>query len=92
MTDQNNQPSGIVSIVVTNEKAADGSETPVLVAGCNDKALKMWRLPNFERRGIIASRAGHADTVRCLTRGPGNSFFSGSMDQSIIVWEFMTSG
>jgi WD40 repeat protein len=51
----------------------------------------MWRLPSFEKRGIIATRAGHADVVRCLAKGPGNSFFSGSMDKLIMVWEFMQS-
>ena len=48
----------------------------------------MWAMPTFEKRGILAARVGHADTVRCLAKGPGNSFFSGAMDASIIVWEF----
>eukprot|EP00962_Isochrysis_galbana_P041063 scaffold14986_cov46-Isochrysis_galbana.AAC.2 len=61
----------------------------VLLTACDDQAIKMWRLPSFEKRGIIATRAGHGDVVRCLAKGPGNSFFSGSMDKSIMVWEFM---
>jgi len=84
VTNQHNQPSGITAMLVTS----DGAEASVLVTACNDKALKMWQMPTFDKRGILASRAGHADVVRCLAKGPGNSFFSGGMDHSIIVWEF----
>ena len=51
--------------------------------------MMMWTMPSFDKRGILAARAGHSDVVRCLAKGPGNSFFSGSMDNTIIVWEFM---
>ena len=47
-------------------------------------------MPSFEKRGILASRAGHSDVPRCLTKGPGNSFFSGAMDNTVLVWEFMS--
>jgi len=46
----------------------------VLVTACDDKALKMWAMPSFDKRGIIASRVGHADCVRCLAKGPGPHF------------------
>mmetsp|Transcript_30490 Transcript_30490/g.83568 ORF Transcript_30490/g.83568 Transcript_30490/m.83568 type:complete len:376 (-) Transcript_30490:391-1518(-) len=85
VTNQHNQPSGITAMLVTS----DGGECSVLVTACDDKALKMWAMPSFDKRGIIASRVGHADCVRCLAKGPGNSFFSGAMDHTIIVWEFV---
>ena len=66
-----------------------GGETRVVTA-CDDKALKMWVLPTFDKRGIIGARVGHSDVVRCLAKGPGNSFFSGGMDGNIMVWEFMS--
>ena len=53
------------------------------------QALKLWTLPGFERRGIIASRNGHSDVVRAVCKGPGNSFFTGGMDCTIFAWEFM---
>ena len=86
VTNLHNKPSGITALLLTNDA---GSE-PVLITACNDCALKMWRMPGFEKRGILASRAGHTDVVRCLAKGPGNSFFSGSIDHSIIVWEFLS--
>ena len=58
----------------------------LLCCGC--AALKLWVLPTFNKRGIIGSRMGHSDVVRCMARGPGNSFFSGGMDGVIMVWEF----
>ena len=61
---------------------------PVLVTACDDNALKMWRMPTFDKRGILASRVGHSDVVRCIAKGPGNSFFTGGMDRNIFVWEF----
>ena len=51
-------------------------------------ALKLWVLPTFAKRGIIGAKLGHSDVVRCMARGPGNSFFSGGMDGVIMVWEF----
>ena len=87
VTNQNNQPSGIVSMITVPEATAQG-ESSVLVTACDDKALKLWMMPTFDKRGILASRVGHADVVRCLARGPGNSFFSAGMDSVIIVWEF----
>jgi len=90
VTNQHNQPSGITALLLTNEAGKDGSAgEPVLVTACNDCALKLWRMPGFEKRGILAARVGHSDIVRCLARGPGNSFFSGSIDHSILVWEFL---
>ena len=134
MACRHNQPSGITALLLTNEAGKDGSAgEPVLVTACNDCALKLWRMPGFEKRGILAVRVGHSDIVRCLARvralyhcpslaskdsyfvtcsrthlarcrgpnpnpnpnpnpipkGPGNSFFSGSIDHSIIVWEFL---
>ena len=84
VTNQNNQPSGMTAVVVVPE-----GESSVMVTACDDKALKLWMMPSFEKRGIIAQRAGgHNDVCRCLARGPKQSFFSGSMDNSIIVWEF----
>lgn len=66
------------------------NDASVLVTACDDKALKLWMMPSFDKRGILASRVGHSDVARCLAKGPGNSFFSGAMDNSIIVWEFAT--
>ena len=85
VTNQNNQPSGIAAMIVVPE-----GESQVLITACDDKALKLWMMPTFDKRGILASRVGHSDVVRCLARGPGNSFFSGGMDNTIIVWEFMS--
>ena len=90
VTNQSQAPSGIAAMLVVPEVTAQG-ETSVLVTACDDKALKLWLMPTFDKRGILASRMGHSDVARCLARGPGNSFFSGAMDNSIIVWEFMAS-
>jgi len=90
VTNQSNLPSGIAAMITVPEVTAQG-ESSVLVTACDDKALKLWMMPSFDKRGILATRAGHADVVRCLARGPGNSFFSGGMDNVIIVWEFMQS-
>jgi len=84
VTNQHNQPSGITAMLVMS----DGPDSSVMITACSDKAIKMWAMPSFDKRGILASRAGHADTARCLAKGPGNSFFSGAMDHAIIVWEF----
>ena len=75
-------------MIVVPEVTGQG-ENSVLVTACDDKALKLWMMPTFDKRGILASRAGHSDVARCLAKGPGNSFFSGAMDNTIIVWEFM---
>ena len=61
----------------------------MLVTACDDKALKLWTLPDFQRRGIVTSRTGHQDVVRAITKGPGNSFFTGGMDSVILAWEFV---
>ena len=66
-------------------------EASVLITACDDNALKLWMMPTFDKRGILASRVGHSDLTRCMARGPGNSFFTGAMDNTIIVWEFMAS-
>lgn len=85
VTNQNNQPSGMTAIVVVPSEG----DSSVMVTACDDKALKLWMMPSFEKRGIIGTRAGgHNDVVRCLAKGPKQSFFSGSMDNSINVWEF----
>ena len=91
VTNQHNQPSGITSMLVVNDSTSGSGEeaNSVLITACDDKALKMWKLPSFDKRGIIASRSGHSDVVRCLAKGPGNSFFSGGMDRNTLVWEFM---
>lgn len=78
----------MVSVVVVPEQTANGEQS-VMVTGCDDKALKLWMMPSFDKRGILGTRVGHSDVVRCMCRGPGGSFFSGSMDNSIIVWEFL---
>jgi hypothetical protein len=66
---RHNQPSGITALLLTNEAGKDGSAgEPVLVTACNDCALKLWRMPGFEKRGILAARVGHSDIVRCLAR------------------------
>lgn len=91
VTNQSNAPSGVTSMIVVPEVTSQG-ETSVLVTACDDKALKLWMMPTFDKRGILASRVGHSDVCRCMARGPGNSFFSGSMDNTIIVWEFMAAG
>ena len=83
-------PSGVAALIIVPEVTPQG-EASVLVTACDDKALKLWVMPTFDKRGILASRVGHNDVARCLARGPGNSFFSGAMDNSIIVWEFMSS-
>ena len=88
VTNQNNMPSGVAAMIVVPEVTGQG-ENSVLVTACDDKALKLWMMPTFDKRGILASRAGHSDVARCLAKGPGNSFFSGAMDNTIIVWEFM---
>ena len=85
ITNQQNAPSGVTAMLVVPE-----GESSVLVTACDDKALKMWVLPTFDKRGIIGARVGHSDVVRCLAKGPGNSFFSGGMDGNIMVWEFMS--
>ena len=72
---QHGESSGITSLLVLKEPG----EEQVLVTACQDNALKLWRMPGFSRRGILASRAGHSDIVRCLAKGPGASFFSGSI-------------
>jgi len=84
ITNQQNEPSGVAALLVVPE-----GESNVLVTACDDKALKLWVLPTFIKRGIIGARVGHSDVVRCMVRGPGNSFFSGGMDGNIMVWEFM---
>ena len=56
------------------------------------QALKLWKMPTFDRRGIIASRGGHQKVVRCLAKGPGNSFFSAGIAHIINVWEFGMQG
>uniref|UniRef100_A0A7S4BMP2 Guanine nucleotide-binding protein subunit beta-like protein n=1 Tax=Chrysotila carterae TaxID=13221 RepID=A0A7S4BMP2_CHRCT len=93
VTNKISQPSGITAIAIVAEggNPADASVPNdfVLVTACDDNALKLWRCPTFDKRGIIAQSAGHSDVVRCLAKGPGNSFFSGSMDHTIMVWEFM---
>jgi len=94
VTNRDNRPSGITAIAVVSEPKPAGTEETeelqyVLITACEDKALKLWRLPNFDKRGILASREGHADMPRCLCKGPGNSFFSGSKDRAILVWEFI---
>jgi WD40 repeat protein len=86
VTNKDNQPSAITALTVV--QSADRAESSVMVTACEDSALKLWCMPTFDRRGIIASRAGHTNTPRCLAKGPGRSFFSGGMDHSIIVWEF----
>lgn len=84
ITNQQNMPSGVAAMLVVPE-----GESSVLVTACDDKALKLWVLPTFNKRGIIGARVGHSDVVRCMARGPGNSFFSGGMDGNIMVWEFI---
>jgi len=90
VTNRNNQPSGVTSIVMVSEGSAEagGAAEMVLVTACDDVALKLWRMPGFDKRGILASREGHQDVVRCMAKGPGNTFFSGGMDFSICAWEF----
>ena len=72
VTNQHNQPSGVTSLAVVSDAAADGDPNnqgePVLVTACDDKALKMWRMPTFDKRGILASRVGHSDVVRCIAK------------------------
>lgn len=75
--------SGVTAIAVVPDHT-DG----VMVTACQDKAIKLWKMPTFAKRGIIGPKAGHTDVVRCIAKGPGNSFFTGSMDSSICVWEF----
>ena len=69
MTSRHNQPSGITALLLTNEAGKEGAPgEPVLVTACNDCALKLWRMPGFEKRGILAARVGHSDIVRCLAK------------------------
>ena len=91
VTNQSNQPSGITSLLLASEGGQDGGDggEQILVSACDDQALKMWKMPTFDKRGILGARLGHKDVVRSLAKGPGNSFFSASMDSNIIVWEFM---
>ena len=85
ITNQQNLPSGVTAMLVVSE-----GDSSLLVTACDDKALKLWSVPTFNKRGIIGARVGHSDVVRCLAKGPGNSFFSGGMDNSIMVWEFQS--
>ena len=87
ITGRTNQPSGVTALAVVPEGGS--SEEFVLITACDDKALKLWKMPNFDKRGILAQREGHAENVHCLARGPGNSFFSGSQDRTVLVWEFI---
>jgi len=91
VADRDGAPSGVTDLVVVSEPMSDPNAQPeaVLITACQDKALKMWKMPGFERRGILTPKHGHQDVVRCLAKGPGNSFFSGSMDKQVLVWEFM---
>lgn len=75
--------SGVTAIAIVPDHA-----DCVMVAACQDKAIKLWTMPTFAKRGIMGQKAGHTDVVRCIAKGPGNSFFTGSMDYSICVWEF----
>ena len=69
LTSRHNQPSGITALLLTNEAGKEGAPgEPVLVTACNDCALKLWRMPGFEKRGILAARVGHSDIVRCLAK------------------------
>ena len=81
---QQQQPSGVTALAVVPDHNGDA----VMITACQDNALKLWAMPNFSKRGIIAQRQGRSDVVRCIAKGPGNSFFTGSMDHSILVWEF----
>jgi len=82
---QDRNASGVVALAVVPH----GDES-VMVTACSDKALKLWMMPTFGRRGILTAKAGHAEVVRCIAKGPGNSFFTGSMspENGICVWEF----
>lgn len=82
---QDKQVSGVVALAVV----PNGDES-VMVTACQDKAIKLWMMPTFGKRGILGQRAGHAEVVRCIAKGPGNSFFTGSMspENRICVWEF----
>jgi len=77
--------SGVTALAVVPDQA-DG----VMVTACQDKAIKLWQMPKFSKRGILGYKAGHTDVVRCIAKGPGNSFFTGSMDKTICVWEMMS--
>uniref|UniRef100_A0A7S3T905 Uncharacterized protein n=1 Tax=Emiliania huxleyi TaxID=2903 RepID=A0A7S3T905_EMIHU len=90
VTNQHGHPSGVTAMAVVSEPTAGGEEgDQVLLTACDDQAIKMWRMPTFDKRGILATRIGHSDVVRCLAKGPGHSFFSGAMDKNVLVWEFM---
>ena len=61
ITNQQNMPSGVAAMLVVPE-----GESSVLVTACDDKALKLWVLPTFNKRGIIGARVRHSDVVRCM--------------------------
>ena len=65
-----NSASSCVRPVIFTPSA--GPDSSVLVTACRDNALKMWAMPTFDKRGILGSRVGHSDCVRCLAKGPGH--------------------
>ena len=62
---QHGESSGITSLLVLKEPG----EEQVLVTACQDNALKLWRMPGFSRRGILAARAPASDIVRVPGKG-----------------------
>ena len=53
MTNQQNEPAGVAALLVVPE-----GESCVMVTACDDKALKLWVLQTFAKRGIISRSVG----------------------------------
>ncbi|KAK4280575.1 hypothetical protein QN277_012187 [Acacia crassicarpa] len=63
-----------------------------LFAGAMDGVIYVWRLSsegNFPFKPL-GTLTGHTKAVVCLTGGPGDKLYSGSVDHSIKVWDLNT--
>ncbi|XP_028781394.1 zinc finger CCCH domain-containing protein 48-like [Neltuma alba] len=74
-------PKGtVLSMAVCND---------TLFAGAMDGVIYAWRSSseaNFPFK-LLATLNGHTRAVVCLTGGPGDKLYSGSVDHSIKVWD-----
>ena len=57
VTDKGGNPSPVTALVQVTENTPAG-ESSVIVTACDDKALKLWTLPTFDRRGILTQSQG----------------------------------
>ena len=67
------------------EYSPDGA---FLAAGYDSKIVKVWK--NKENL-LLYTLSGHKDIVTDITFSPDNKYLaSGSMDNSVIIWDLMT--